>query len=410
MTDQAASRLAWMTFGVISLLLAAILISPLVTGSMSAGEVVAADLFALIMFSFPLVGILIASRRPRNAIPWILLAIGLAWQVSGLTDIYIQYGLSTTPPSLPRPDVVIALGSWLWVPGVGLIGTFLILLFPNGHLPSPRWKPLAWISATTLVLVSVLITVAPGKLTEAGYPHIDNPLGLESLRPLSPIVYAFIVLIPLCIIGCAVGLIRRFRRARGLERLQLKWLSAAAAASAALYLVAMVVSIPYDWTLSAPLWIRLIQNIALFSFVLIPIAVGIAMLRHRLYDIDLLINRTLVYGGVTGLLSLVYAIGSLGLGGALRSVTGQQSSSLAVAGSTLAVAALFRPVRSWVQAFIDRRFYRRKYDATRTLAEFSARLRDEIDLDSLNSELVGAVSQALQPAHVSLWIRPPRND
>jgi hypothetical protein len=416
MTDRAASRLARIVFAVDCVLVLAALVSSSLNGTgenpaaWDASEILAADLFALAMFTFPVVGVLIAFRRPRNAIGWILLADGVAWSLSAVSGNYVQYGLITHPGSLPRPDLVLALSDWLWVPGVGLIGTFLLLLFPDGRLPSPGWKSLGWISSAALIVPSLLIVVAPGNYTASGYPEVTNPLGIEVLQGAASVVYGLVLLIPLCIIGCAAALIQRFRRSRGLERLQLKWLAAGAGASAAAYLIAMVVSIPYDWgTSTTPSLVTLIQNTALFSFVLIPLAAGIAMLKHRLYDIDLIINRTLVYGAVSAFLALVYVGGVFGVGGLLRSATGQQSSNLAVAVSTLAVAALFRPVRTRMQAFIDRRFYRHKYDMGRTLQDFSARMRDQLDLDTLNAELLAVVSRALRPSHVTLWIKPRRD-
>ncbi len=410
MNDRTASRWAWIIFSVNSFLLLAALISSYLNGSgknpWSSSEILSNDLFALAMFSFPVVGVWIASRRPRNAIGWILLADGLAWALSAVAGSYVQYGLVTHPGSVPRPGLVLALSDWLWVPGVGLIGTFLLLLFPDGRLPSPRWRHLARVSAVALIVPSVLIVIGPGDYTDSGYPEVTNPLGIEALRGVISAISAFVLLIPMCIIGCAAGLIQRFRRSRGLERLQLKWLAAGAGTSAAVYLVAMIVSIPYDWSIpTTPLWVTLIQNTFFFSFLLIPLAAGIAMLKHRLYDIDLIINRALVYGAVSGLLALVYVGGVFGVGGVLRSLTGQQSSNLVVAGSTLAIAALFRPVRARTQAFIDRRFYRHKYDTGRTLQDFSARMRDQLDLDTLNTELIAVVSQTLQPSHVTLWIR-----
>ncbi|MBA3431252.1 MAG: hypothetical protein H0U16_07210 [Actinobacteria bacterium] len=411
MKNRTSSRWAWIIFSVNSLLVLGALVSSSLNGSgkdsWSTSEILSNDLFALAMFSFPVVGVLIASRRPRNAIGWILLADGLAWALSAVMGNYVQYGLVTHPGSVTRPDLVLALSDWLWIPGVGLIGTFLLLLFPDGRLPSPRWRLLARLSAVALIVPSVFIVIGPGAYTDSGYPEVTNPLGIEALRGIISFVYPVVLLIPLCIIGCAAGLIQRFRRSRGLERLQLKWLAAGAGTSAAAYLVAMIVSVPYDWSLSTtPFWVTLIQNVALFSFLLIPLAAGIAMLKHQLYDIDLIINRALVYGAVSALLAVVYAGGVFGAGGVLRSVTGRQSSDLAVAGSTLAIAALFRPVRARMQAFIDRRFYRHKYDMGKTLQDFSVRMRDQLDLDTLNTELVAVVSQAVQPSHVTLWIRP----
>jgi hypothetical protein len=404
MDDRVASRLAWAVFAFIAVLFlggaaaSAVLIS--------SKDLLGSVPFALGVFTFPAVGVLIASRQPRNAIGWLMLAIGLTWGLVGASEIYVEFGLAVEPGSLPGPDVALALSTWMWVPGVGLIGTFLVLLFPDGQLPAPRWRPLAWASAISLTLCSLALIVAPGPLDEGLYPGVENPLGIEALRGLEAVVYGLILLIPVCIVGCAAGLIQRFRRSRGVERLRLKWFAAGAGTSAATYTVAMIVSIPYDWSPSAPLWVSVIQNVALFSFLLIPIAVGIAILRHRLYDIDRLINRTLVYGVVTASLGLVYAGGVFVAGGVLGSLTDQRGGRVAVAASTLAVAALFRPVRSRVQTFIDRRFYRHKYDIARTLDDFSVRLRDQLDLDTLSDELLALVGQTLRPTHVSLWIRP----
>ncbi|MBA3350687.1 MAG: hypothetical protein H0T12_09060 [Actinobacteria bacterium] len=230
-----------------------------------------------------------------------------------------------------------------------------------------------------------------------------NPLGLEALRPFVPGVFLTIVLIPMSIVGCAVALIARFRRSRGQDRLQLKWLAAGAGATASLYFITVVPSLLLDLGSGEPLWLRVLSQISVYSFVLIPVAIGMAILKHRLYDIDVIINRTLVYGALTAALTLAYVLAVTILQALLRPFAGK--SQLAVAGSTLAVATLFRPARARIQTFIDRRFYRRKYDAGRTLEAFSARLRDEIDLDALTGELVGLVGDVMQPSHASLWLR-----
>lgn len=248
------------------------------------------------------------------------------------------------PDLFPRPDVLIALVSWLWVPGIGLVGTFLVLLFPDGHLPSPRWRRFAWFSAAVLVVSSIALMLAPGPLTESGFPDVQNPLGMEGLRPFLEIASAAVALIPLCIVGCAVALIRRFRRSRGQERLQLKWLATAAGVTAAAYLAAIILTFILDspWNGKGPAWLNLMQSVAVYSFVLIPLAVGVAILRHRLYDIDLIINRTLVYFALTAALATVYFLGVTVLQGLFSPITGE--SGLAVAGSTLTVAALFTPL------------------------------------------------------------------
>jgi hypothetical protein len=216
----------------------------------------------------------------------------------------------------------------------------------------------------------------------------------------------FIILIPLTIAASAVSLILRFRRSTGMERLQIKWLTSAAVAVAIIYLIAMLASLNSDWGgATTPTWILFLQEASFASFALIPIAIGFAILRYRLYDIDLVINRTLVYGLLTALLLGVYVVLAVGLGAAVRSVAEQENNAIVIAASTLAVAALFRPARRRIQDFIDRRFYRQKYDAARTLDAFSMRLRNQVDLETLTGELLGVVRETMRPAHVSVWLR-----
>ena len=402
MTERTVRRLAWAVFGLIVL----IALGSVVLSTVVAELRLTTTLFA--MLPFPIVGIVIASRQPRNSIAWILLGIGLVWALGDAADTYAAYGL-THPGALPGPDVALILGTSSWVPGIGLIGTFLILLFPDGHLPSPRWRPWAWFCAVALLLPWIAIIFEPGPIQDAVVPNVENPLGIESLDSLYDVLLASGLMLPASILGCALSLIQRFRRSRGRERLQLKWLAAAAGTSAALYVVAMTVNLGTDSELASapnPLWITIIQNAAVASFILIPVAVGMAILRHRLYDIDRIINKTLVYGVVTVLLALGYAAGVLGLQSLLPNLA--RDSAPAVAASTLAMVALFRPVRNRVQGFVDRRFFRRRYNATKTIESFGSRLRQETDLDSLRTELLGLVADTMQPASLSLWLRRPQ--
>ncbi|MDQ3531679.1 MAG: hypothetical protein M3456_04800 [Actinomycetota bacterium] len=394
---RTAPRLVWVALGAITLVV-------LASQAFSVAAGVGADPTAVIILAFPIVGALIASRQPRSAIGWIMLAVGVEEAVSDGLYIYAEYSLAIHPGSLPRPDLALALGAPTWVPFIGLMGTFLILLFPDGHLPSPRWRPWAWFCAFALTLSFIFILIAPLSFPDQGYPKLRNPLGIEALRPYVDALFLILLLIPISIVGCAAGLIQRFRRSRGQDRLQLKWLAAGAGATATLYLIAMVPSLALASQMEAePVWLRALTQISFYSFVLIPVAVGIAILRHRLYDIDLIINRTLVYGALTAALTVAYVLGVTVLQALLRPFAGQ--SQLAVAGSTLTVAALFRPGRARIQTFIDRRFYRRKYDAGRTLEVFSAKLRDEVDLDTLGVELVALVDEVMRPNHVSVWLR-----
>jgi hypothetical protein len=360
----------------------------------------------LIMLPFPVVGALVASRQAGNAVGWILLGVGLGWSLPALLSIYGDYGLAH-PGTLPGPEIALALNEPSWVPPVVLMGTFLILLFPDGHLPSPGWRKVAWLSAVTMVVVFIVILLAPGRLTESGYPEIENPLGIESLRPLFGALTLSLALIPVCFVACATALVQRFRRSHGHERLQLKWLATAGATVAGAFGVMMALGLPFIvLNREQPGWIQVVQQFVPPLFVLVPIAIGVAILRHRLYDIDLIINRTLVYALLTATLTLAYLLLVTLLQIVLRPFTGQ--SELSVAGSTLAVAAMFRPLRVRIQGFIDRRFYRTKYDAAHTLESFSARLRNEIDIDALSSELVALVAKVMEPKQVSLWLRKSR--
>ncbi len=409
MSDIALRRLAWGVFGLTTLafvvnVVRLIQIPPETTswGYPGAGPEI---LLSLAVFTFPLVGALISSRHPRNAIGWILLVIGVAWGLNGLSLTYTAYALHET--WAPGPDLVIAVTAWLWVPGVGLPATFLIMLFPNGHLPSPRWRPFAWFCGAVLVLVSVVYTITPGSLDEAGYPELQNPVGIEALRPLIPVLDLAPVLMPICIIGAAAALVHRFRGSVAQERLQLKWLVAAASAVAFGALVAVSASAGTGMAgTDTPAWLKLVQQVELLSLSLIPVAMGIAILRHRLYDIDVIINRTLVYLGLTGTLGLAYLAAVTVLQAAFRPFAGE--SNLAIAVSTLAVAGVFRPAHLRIQAFIDRRFYRSKYDAAQTVQRFSARLRDEVDLEALTAEMIAVVTEVMQPSKVSLWLKEAR--
>ena len=361
--------------------------------------------------AFPVVGALIASRRPHNPIGWICLADGLLWMLIAMTDYYGVYGVAK-PGSVPFPVAIGTLGNqWLWVPTVGLLGTYLILLFPNGRLPSRRWRPLAWFSGAVIVLFSVAEGLAPGPLENQG--GVRNPFGLEELPWLADATLVILPLLPVCILASAVSLILRYRRSRGEEREQIKWLAFVASFAGLLYLIVLVspfILVPEFLGSGGrlpplPLWFELLFSVAALGFAGVPVAIGFAVLKYRLYAIDVVINRTLVYGSLTVLLASAYVGGVVGLQAALRAVTGQES-TLAVVASTLAIAALFSPLRRLVQGFVDRRFYRRKYDARKTLEVFSVRLRDETDLKALSDDLVGVARGTMQPEHVSLWLRP----
>jgi hypothetical protein len=370
------------------------------------------DMLGFVSFlAFPIVGALISSRHPRNPIGWICLADGLLWMLLGVIDSYYRYGVAN-PGTVPYPVAIGTLANqWLWMPTVGLLGIYLLLLFPDGRLPSRRWRPLAWFSGVMIVLLSVTEGLAPGPLENQG--GVPNPFGLEKFPWLADAALVMLPLLPLCILAAAVSLVLRYRRSGGEVRQQIKWIAFVASFAGLVYLIAMVsqlflapMMVGNGGSLPPlPLWFELLTSVAVLGFAGVPVAIGFAVLKYRLYDIDLLINRTLVYGSLTAMLVAAYFGSVVLLQGALRALTGE-GSQLAVVASTLAIAALFNPLRRRLQSFIDRRFYRRKYDATKTLEAFSAKLRDETDLDALNAELVGVVRETMQPAHISLWLRP----
>ncbi|CAN5850188.1 hypothetical protein BH18ACT11_BH18ACT11_24840 [soil metagenome] len=369
----------------------------------------------LFFLAFPIVGAFVASRRPRNPIGWILLADGLLWMLLAVTESYSGYGVAS-PGSIPFPVAIGALGNtWLWVPTVGLLGIYVLLLFPDGKLPSRRWRPLALFSGVVILLLSVAGGLAPGPVENQG--GVRNPFGVEALPWLVNVSYIVLPLLPLCILASAVSMVLRFRRSGGEVRQQIKWIAFIASLTGSLYLCAMIIGLVVELTVSGsgeslpptPWWFDLLFSVAVLGFAGVPVAIGFAVLKYRLYDIDIVINRTLVYGSLTAMLLALYFGGVATIQAVFRAFTGQvEQPQLAVVVSTLAIAALFNPLRRRIQTFIDRRFYRRKYDARKTLEAYSARLREETDLETLNKDLAGVIEETLQPARISLWLRPER--
>ena len=367
----------------------------------------------LAFVAFPLVGALIASRHPGNPIGWICLVAGLLWMLILVSDAYSAYGL-TKPGSIPFPVTIHALlYAWLWVPTVGLIGIYLLLLFPDGRLPSRRWRLLAWLAGAVIAVESATVFLTPGPLQELRGAR--NPFGLENHPWVEGLGLIVLPLLPLCMVASAVSLVLRFRRSTGVVREQIKWIAFAASFMGLLYLGIMGTGLIIH-LISAPqtpsdlgsqsLLGALLENVMVLSFAGVPVAIGFAVLKYRLYEIDIIINRTLVYGALTATLVALY-FGSVTTTQAIfRALSGQEEQpQLAVVVSTLVIAALFNPLRRRIQGFIDRRFYRSKYDVRKTLEAFSAKLRDETDLNALSDDLVGVVRETMQPAHVSLWLR-----
>jgi len=351
---------------------------------------------------FPAIGLFLVSRRPEHPIGWLFCAAGLVVGLDHFCGEYAIYALLAQPGSLPAGQAAAWVSSWLWVPFTVLM-LFLLLLFPDGRLPSGRWRSFAWlvgIAAIVGIAVQALLPVPTCEVCP-----IENTLGIEGLESVAELVDALVEAFLVGVLGslALASLFLRFRRASGVEHQQIKWL---VFIFSVLFLGATLAYIVYSATEARWAW-SVGQSLLAVGSVGVPIAMGVAILRYRLYDIDSLINRTLVYGSLTLLLAAVYFGGVTLTEAIFRTLTGQEEQpQLAIVVSTLVIAALFTPLRRRIQSFIDRHFYRRKYDAGNTLEAFSAKLREETDLDTLNNELVGVVKETMQPAHVSLWLSP----
>jgi hypothetical protein len=351
---------------------------------------VAGNLPALVaMVAAVTVGAVLASRRPRHPVGWLLLGLVLSYCLAAVTSSYSRYGLVARPGALPAAAWLVGFQNAMVVVWLSLAG-FVLLLTPTGSLPSPRWRWWARVAAAATVAGALAGLTGPRPLYPE-YPEIGNPLAVPGLDALF-LPGALIVLVAL--VAGAGSLLGRFRRARGVERLQLRWLALAAAVSAAALLVAIATLVLDGDT-------TLFQAALGICVGLLPVATGAAILRYRLYDLDRIISRTVAYGLLTVLLGLGYAGVVLGLGRLLG-----QNSSLVVAAATLAVAAAFQPTRRRIQQSVDRRFNRRRYDAAQTIAAFSARLREQVDLSTLTAELMMVIEETMQPTRVSLWLRP----
>ncbi len=404
LTDRQLRRLSWAGwwFFVVSLLARVAL--TVAQEEVSLPGVAEAASFLLVLVAFPLTGLVILRRQPRNTVGWLLTGIGAVWGLGGYADTWATYGLVTSPGSLPGAAVGGTIANGIWAPALGLTGTYLFLLFPDGGLPSPRWRPFAWVVGGVLVLLSVTLLLSPEELVTGPAVGVDNPLGVVALGPALDVVVPVLVLaLALCIVTSAAGLVVRFRRSRGVERLQVKWLATAAAAVGGVFMLGILTSSVFPEEADAT-WQRLLDQLSFLMFALLPLAIGVAVLRYHLYDIDVVVNRALVYGSLTATLVVTYLGSVLLLQLLLRPLT--ERSDLAVAASTLAVAALFGPARRRIQVAVDRRFYRHRYDAARTVSDFSARLRQQIDLDAIGTDLVRIAGDTVQPTDASLWLRP----
>ena len=353
-------------------------------------------LIRLMALTFPTVGAIVASRRPGNPIGWILCGTGFLTAVRSFAEAYADFGLSERPGLPPGVEYMAWLASWMGVPVVLSAAALLLLVFPDGKLLDRAWWAVVFMAVGGAALVAPSMALDP-------YPTLNlhpipNPFAFEGslyddfIGPLGSLGFVLLLVSLVC---AGVSILIRVDKGNRIERQQIKWL--------AYSFVLMIIGIG----LSDASIFRIL-GVAAFNF--FPIAVGIAVLRYRLFDIDVIINRTIVYGVLTASLALVYFGGVTATQALLRTLTDQQElPQLAIVASTLVIAALFNPLRHRFQSFIDRSFYRRKYDAAKTLEGFSMKLRNETDLDALSDDLVGVVRETMQPAHVSLWLSSDRN-
>jgi len=351
--------------------------------------------------TFGSVGLVVARRLPRTVIGWLFLAIGGLFAVEGLIIAYSTAGVLAFPGRLPGARESAWLLTWIWVPAVTLAAGILPLVFPDGRLPSHRWRPVLVVCLTTVLVSSVVLSLVPGPILQATY--VVNPLGNDALTMESPVV-GIVIFLPL-VASIALGaaaLLSRFRQATGDARQQIKWLLLSCAGlglglglSGLEFVVSGAQTKPF-------------QVVILAGALGIPVAAGIAILRYRLYEIDRIISRTLAYAVVTAVLAIIFVAVVLGLQAGLSTVT--QANTLAVAASTVLVATLFQPLRARVQRVADRRFNRSRYDAERTVAAFAARLSDVTDASALRDELSAAVDGSIQPLSLGIWLRTDRGE
>src|SRR5215217_3588270 len=399
MSTRTANRMAWSPC-VLSLVLTALI---LLARSISHPGVHVFDHWldsTLAAIVFSTVGAVIAPRTPpRNPIGWLFCVVGLLFAVTHFSAEYAIYTLLAAPGSpLPGGEAAAWLTSWLWIPQLGSV-VLVVLLFPDGRLPSRGWRWFAWLSVLLVLMGALLCALSPGPIS-VGVGPVRNPLSVESLPSFIKGVERVVNTL---LFAAVISLFVRLRRARGIERQQIKWFVYATA----LTICGGILTYPVSEVIGS-VWLKWMGFVPFIVGVMaIPISMGIAILRYRLYDIDILINRTLVYGLLTATLVAIYFGAVVLLQRLFVALTGEKS-TLAVVASTLLIAALFTPLRRRIQYFIDRRFYRKKYDARKTLEAFSTKLRDETDLQALNDDLVGVVRETMQPDHVSLWLGPSR--
>ena len=401
MTRDRRVWLAWATFGVAvgmwaATLVGYVVLEPNTSGDWGGATILANLPFIVMILTFDVIGVLIATRRPGSSIGWLVLVIGLAWSGGDLLNAFGQYGFEH---GWSNADVIIALSQPSWLPPIGLTGTFLILLFPDGHLPSPRWRWFAWTIAVGMAVMGLLLLVAPGRFD--GYKTVSNPLGIESLRPFTGVLLLGLLIIPIGMLGSMVALVQRYRRSAGTERQQMKWLAYAAAVAAFTYAGAMVGSI-VKGSAPDPGWLLVWQNLSLATLALIPVAIGIAVLKYRLYDIDVVINKTIVFGALAAFIGAVYVTVVVLLGAAIGATTTNPALSIA---ATAIVALLFEPVRVRVQRVANRFVYGERATPYEVLSRFSDRIAGTYATEDVLPRTARVIAEGTGAERVGVWLR-----
>jgi signal transduction histidine kinase len=351
---------------------------------------------------FPIVGYLLTTRRPDNPVSWLTLGVGAALGLSTFLEGFASYAIHTGNGGSHLGQIAESVDQPLWIPILVVPVTFLLLLFPEGHLPSPRWRWFAWVVGVGTVFVFLAILVSPGPLTESDFPDLQNALGIEGLRTFLSIAEVSIIVLPIGVVGSLASLVIRFRRSTGIERLQLRWLVTAAATVGILYAFALVLSFNSTWTSSStPGWLVVLQTLAVGSFGLIPIAIGISVLRYHLFDIDLVINRALLFGAMAIFITAVYVAIVIGAG----ALVGRQASPVLSAAAAGVVALAFQPARRRAQRLADRLVYGQRATPYEVLSEFSERIGHSYANDELLPRMAQALGEGTAAARVDLWVR-----
>jgi hypothetical protein len=398
MSHRIVRQLGW----VLWLLDAAVIVAGIIMfartpGSNENGAMIGTFAMVIAFFTFPTMGALIIWQRPGNTVGWIFCFIGLGTAFTSFSAAFVQHALGKHTDTSFIVGLVDVLGNTVWPLNLGM-ATFLLFLFPTGRLPSPRWRFVFWLDVAVVALAALMGLFQPGYLESRN--RVWNPLGIaggtqffDIVNIIGGPVFVF------CALASVAAIIMRYAKSHDIQRQQIKWFALGTAAMVAILIPSFIV-IPEQDTLS---------NITFaLGIVMLPIGAGIGVLRYRLFDIDVIINRALVYGLLTAILAGVYFVGVVGVQTLLRI---SQSQPIVIVVTTLLIAALFQPLRRWVQGFIDRRFYRSRYDTRKTLDQFGASLRSEVELAHLTNSLLQTVEQTMHPAHVSLWMRekaPPQ--